>query len=206
MVQWAETGAPHAEEDVSMRQRGMAAGLFAVVLLAACGVESDVTVGPAESSAPTSADAPTSGLGDQFVDPQGTYTITTGSDWTEQTGTIVKEIEVWSVAPPSNGFAANVNVLTQRAPGMDLQQYKDFSARNMGDLTLIHQAMIQGTNGNPLGLFEYSGVMSGRPLHFLAVFDVLNDQAVVATFTTDEGSFADLRPEVEPFLRTLQAT
>jgi hypothetical protein len=89
---------------------------------------------------------------------------------------------------------------------MDLQQYMDLSARNMGELTLIHQEMIEGTNGNPLGMFEYAGTMSGRSLHFLAVFDVLNSQAVVATFTTDEDSFAGLRPAVEPFLRTLQAT
>ncbi len=189
-----------------MRRRRIAAALFGVVLLTACGVESDVTIGPVESSAPTSVDAPTAGLGTQFVDPQGTYTITIGSDWAEQSSTVGEEIEVWSLARSSDRFVANVNVLTQQAPGMDLQQYVDYSAHNMGEMTLIDHQLIDGTNGNPLGLFEYSGLISGQSLHFLAVFDVLNGRAVVATFTTDEVSFAGLRSTVEPFLRTLQAT
>jgi hypothetical protein len=191
-----------------MRLRGMVPAMFGVLLLTACGVESNVTVGPVESSAPTSTDTPTTaGLGGQFVDPQGTYTITIGPDWTaKQPDAVGKEIEVWSVAPPANGFVANVNILTQAAPGMNLQQYVDFSARNMGELTLLDQQMIDGTNGNRLGLFEYSGEISGQALHFLAAFDVLNGHAVVATFATDEDSFAALRPTVEPFLRTLQAT
>jgi hypothetical protein len=189
-----------------MRLRRIAAGLSAALLLAACGVESDVTVGPAATSAPTSAGTPTTNAAGQFVDPQGTYTIAVGDDWTEQPSTVGKEIEVWSVAPPANGFAANVNVLTQQAPGMDLKEYEDFSARNMGELKLIDQQEIDGKNGNRLGMFEYSGVVSGQALHFLATFDVLNGHAVVATFATDESSFAELRSKVEPFLRTLQAT
>jgi hypothetical protein len=48
--------------------------------------------------------------------------------------------------------------------------------------------------------------MSDRPLHFLATFDVHNDEAVVATFTADERTFQGLRPNIEPFLRTLQGT
>ena len=76
----------------------------------------------------------------------------------------------------------------------------------MGELKLIDHQLIDGANGNPLGLIEYSGVLSDRPLHFLSTFDVQNDQAVVATFTTNEASFDELRPNIEPFLRTLQGT
>jgi hypothetical protein len=180
-------------------------GLCGLVLAAGCSARSDVTIAPEDAAAPTSAGTPTGALGDTFVDPQGTYTITIGDDWTPQSGTLVKEIEVWSVAS-SSGFAANVNVLTQSAPGMDLQRYMDVSAQNMGDLKLVDQELIDGTNGNRLGLIEYAGVMSDRPLHFLATFDIQNDQAVVATFTADETAFASLRPTIEPFLRTLQGT
>jgi hypothetical protein len=89
---------------------------------------------------------------------------------------------------------------------MDLPKYMDVSVQGMGELKLIDQQLIDGTNGNRLGLIEYSGVMSNRPLHFLATFDVVNEQAVVATFTTEESAFARQRPSVEPFLRTLQGT
>jgi hypothetical protein len=143
------------------------------------------------------------------MDPQGTYTITVGPDWTEQPSAVVKEVENWVVAPPEDGFAPNVNVLTQAAPGMDLKQYMDFSAKHLGALELIDSSTVRGTNGNTLGLVEYSGVVPtapGRTLHFLATVDVRNGQAVVATFTAPDDSFDLEREDVEPYLLTLNAT
>lgn len=63
-----------------------------------------------------------------------------------------------------------------------------------------------GANGNSIGVLEYSGPMAGQSLHFLAVFDVRNERAVVATFTAREDSFQDLRSTSGPFLQTLRAT
>jgi hypothetical protein len=145
-----------------------------------------------------------------FVDPQRTYTITIASPWAEIPGAFVKEIEAWTIAEPVDGFAANVNVLTQDALDADLATYMGFSVNNLGALELIEHETVKGTNGNDLGLLEYKGAVPGappdRPLHILQTIDVRNGNAVVATLTTDEDDFDIYRSIVEPFLLSLQAT
>ena len=178
---------------------------LALALSAGCGGGTET---PASSSSAASQNTRALGPdGASFTDPQGTYTMTVAARWTVQSGGFVKEVESWAIAPAGEGFAPNVNVLTQSAPGMDLTRYIDFSAQNLGELKLIHKSTIEGTNGNELGLLEYSGVASGldRPLHFLATVDVRNGQAIVATFTAPEVTFGRERPNIEPYLRTLQA-
>jgi hypothetical protein len=182
------------------------------LLASACGDDDAATASRPDQSSdvvPESTIVETD-AGDVYRDPQGTYTITIGSDWTETSGAMVQEIESWAVAPPSDGFADNVNVLTQAAQGLDLEQYMDLSSQNLGGLDLIEQSTIEGTNGNELGLLEYEGVPAGapsdRPLHFLATVAVQDGQAVVATLSASADTFEARRSSVEPFLRTLQAT
>ena len=142
-----------------------------------------------------------------FTDPQGAYTIDIGPEWERMTTTAVKEIEQWAVADVSGGFVSNVNVLTQSAPGMDLQAYLDVSLRNTGGLNVVDSSIVQ-TAGADLGLVEFEGVAPGVTisLHFLAVFGVHDGQAVVATFTANDKEFAELRPTIEAYLRTLVVT
>jgi hypothetical protein len=125
-----------------MRLTVVMVGLCGLMVVAGCGNGSDVTIAPEEAAVPTSAGAPTDALGDVFVDPQGSYTMTIGDDWTPQSGTVAKEIEVWSVPTPSSEVAANVNVLNESALGMDLQQYTDISAKSTGELKLVDQQLI----------------------------------------------------------------
>ncbi|HEX2783862.1 MAG TPA: hypothetical protein VHN36_09775, partial [Ilumatobacteraceae bacterium] len=138
------------------------------------------------------------------------YTITVDDTWTETSGTFVKEVEAWRIGRPLDGFAANVNVLTQDALGKDLQEYMDFSAENMGAFQLIDHQIVEGVGGHELGLLEYTGsVNTGagtRQLHFLATVDVIDGQAVVATLTTDEGGFLAEQAVVEPYLLSLRST
>jgi len=189
--------------------------LVAVVVLslaAGCGDGAPVASGggastPSGHSAESSTTTKSLSAGTPFVDPQNTYTITVGPDWKQQPSAVVKEIENWTVAPSEDGFAPNVNVLTQAAPGMDLAEYMDFSAKHVGGIKLIDSSTVDGTNGNKLGLLEFAGTFgTNRALHSLATVDVRNDQAVVATFTAPEDAFAGERPDVQPYLLTLQAT
>ena len=146
--------------------------------------------------------------GSAYADPDGTYTITVAPGWTERSGTLVKDIEAWIVAPAANGFVANVNVLTHDADGMDLDAYLAFTLQHMGTFTVVAHDVTVGAGGRPLGRIEYAGTPSGstRALHLLATIDVRGTHAVVATLTAEEAAFAGLRPDVEPYLLTLWAT
>jgi hypothetical protein len=78
----------------------------------------------------------------------------------------------------------------------------------MGGFRRVGSSTVRGTNGNELALLEYKGSVEGAStgqLHFLATIAVSDGQAVVATLTTKESSFDELRQEVEPYLLTLQA-
>jgi hypothetical protein len=171
--------------------------------LAGCGGGSDAAAGPSTSAG--AADVPAAAA---FADPEKTYTIMIAKAW-NRAAAPARGIEAWAVAPPKGGFAANVNVLTQDAPGLDLAGYLDASLANMGTAKVVkHETVSQG--GRQLGVLEYTQTLPAggkdRPLHFLATFDVADGHAVVATLTTEEPAFAGLRPTVEPFLRTLRAT
>lgn len=111
--------------------RGVRSRVFLVALAAVYAVEA---VGCGGSNGPLATTAvsesvATSSSGLPFADPQGTYTIAINRDWTDESGLVVAEIEAWRVAPPIDGFAPNVNVLTQVATGMDLGQYICSAAR-----------------------------------------------------------------------------
>jgi hypothetical protein len=144
-----------------------------------------------------------------FVDPQGSYEIEVDPDWEASHGTMVAEVEAWLVAEPSDGFAPNVNVLTQAVPGMDLDGYLDLSVAQapamLQDFELVRRDVVEGA-ANELGVMEYTGTQGGRPLHFLATVAVGDGTAIVATFTVPPEAFDDLRCEVEPFLLTLRAS
>ena len=99
----------------------------ASLLLAACGSGSSAGTGLAGADPTTGETVAAEVDGKAFVDPQGTYLISIGSDWVEQPGAFVKEVEAWVIAEPADGFAPNVNVLTQDAPGMSVAEYLDFS-------------------------------------------------------------------------------
>jgi hypothetical protein len=182
-------------------QVGLRCWLLAGVAALAAGCSSDASSGRADSGQTTVGEAAT---GVTFDDPQGTYTMRIDPSWVAQPGVVVKEVEDWTVGPTTNGFAPNVNVLTQDAPGLDLAGYMKFGREHMGALKLIDSKIVNGANGNELGLLEYSAPASMGKLHFLATMAVTNGQAVVATLSAEEDQFAALRDATEPYLLTLQ--
>ena len=165
------------------------------------------TTSTTERTSTTSAGPLVSGA-TTFVDPQGTYSIDISPTWTEQSGTVVSEVEAWLIGLGDTQFQDNVNVLTQETQGRDLQEYLDFSTASMGDMELISETIVTGTAGNELALLEYSGVLPGAPipLHALATVSVDDGTAIIATLTTTLDTFEEARAEAERYLLTLQQT
>ncbi|MCI0582724.1 MAG: DUF1795 domain-containing protein [Chloroflexi bacterium] len=162
---------------------------------------------PSEPPSPTSSPLPSGEIGSVFVDPEGGYVIEIDPAWTAApAGIVVEGIEFWFVAPVEDGFAPNVNVLTQTSGGMSLTAYLELSLQNapafVGDFELISSKEIEGAHVR-LGRLDYMGVVGGRSLHFLAVVALDDTTAYVATLTTPSESFKRLQRVVEPFLLTL---
>jgi hypothetical protein len=175
----------------------------ALVTITACAKEAppetlDATTTSSESSA--------GHVGELFQDPQSTYTMEIDPSWTKAPGTLVEEIEVWKVGRSVDGFTPNVNVLTQQAPNLDLEEYVELS-RDSADgagFDLVEVTIVEGANGQPLGVMEYTGRQGAHELHWLGVFALKDDRAVVATLTAPPDTFDELVIDVRPLLLTLE--
>ena len=146
-------------------------------------------------------------IGTTYNDPEGAYTIQVDPAWQIQVGAVVQGVEVWFIGPVEGDFRPNLNVLTQAAPGMSLADYTTASVANapalIADFKVVSESQIDAS-GASLEVLEYTGTAQGRQLHFLAVFGLRSDRAIVATLTTGFATFASWRPTIEPFLRTLR--
>lgn len=179
-----------------------AAMALALLAVPACGGDDDDDAAGATST--TAAPEPVEG--EAFSDPQGSYTLTVPPGWKAQPGTMVAEIELWTVGEPVDSFAPNVNVLTQAAPGLNLEQYLDASVKSLQEAKgkVTEQKVVTGAAGQQLGVMRYT-TEEQESLKFLGVFSVKDGRAVAATFTATAGRFDTALPEVEPYLLTLQA-
>lgn len=204
----------------------LAASLVAV--LSACGVSdggSDAgttttkaeatTTAPDSKSTTTEPDDTTSTEveqptdGDTFRSEDGQFVMDIGADWEPSASQSTGGVELWYLGGSSGSFGANVNVLSQKTPGMDMQEYLDKSLPGIDNLLddgeVIDNRVIEGTEGQELGILEYAGTLQGQDLHFLAVATPVEDGVALATFTATDDQFDDLRDSVEPYLRTLRA-
>ncbi len=186
-------------------------GLLAVVT-SGCGGDDSSQRSSSTSGAPLAeldATGRRARAGERYEDPQGAYTMTIGDTWQSKTSQGTPETEYWLVAPAENNFAANVNVITQSVPGVDLERYLDISLKQVGTFDVVRNEVVQGRTGNDLGVLEFIGTQPAltgdKVLHFLAYVSMKRGQAVVATLTSLDGSFPDRRDEIEPYLQTLQA-
>jgi len=132
-------------------------------------------------------------------------------DWTANHGILTADTEFWVVAEIEDAFAPNVNAITQLVDtGLSLEEYLEGSIANAGffmaDFHLVHSEIVDAASGQQLALMEYEGDAGQGFLHFLAVFVVAGNQAVVMTLTTPPETFEEIRESVEPYLLTLRAT
>ena len=202
---------------MALRRCRVVALTLLLALGAACG-DDDSNDNASKGSDTEAAGATTSSIaevgapenGELFSDPQGAYDLRIDPDWEANHGSFVAEVEVWFVGEPEDGFAPNVNVLTQQVGDADLTAYLDLSIdgaeQAIEDFRLVSREQRVGDRGDDLGVLDYYGSQDGRQFRFLQVIAVDSGQAIVATLTVPEGDFAGFRGEVEPYLLTLHAT
>ena len=138
------------------------------------------------------------------------YDITFDPSWVANHGSLAAEIELWVVGPIADGFAPNVNVLTQLVPELDIDGYIEVSAdsspRFISNFELIDSGIVEGSSGQMLGFMEYLGALGGPLVHALAVFVLADGIAVIATLVALPDDFDELRETIEPLLLTLRRT
>jgi hypothetical protein len=184
----------------------------AALLVAGCGgSDSDgaSTSGAVTSTAPASttptAPAPTGAT--TFTDPAGVYRVDVADSWREAT---IDQPKAWIVAEVADGFAPNVNVVTEKPPssiGLDdyLKLSVDKAPQIIQDFTLESNETITLTSGDQGGRLVYTGRSGASPtLKFLAIVALRDGRAAVATFTAPPGRFDALAADAEPYLRTLE--
>src|SRR5437773_4425922 len=126
-------------------------------------------------------------IGTTYNDPEGAYAIQVDPAWEIQVGAVAQGVEIWFLGPAEGDFRPNLNVLTQSAPGMSLADYTVASIANapslIADFKVVSEAQ-SAASGGSLEVLEYTGTAQGRQLHFLAVFGVRSNRAIVATLAT----------------------
>ena len=139
------------------------------------------------------------------------YRLTVPESWEPRHGALAQGIEVWLTHEAADGFAPNVNVLTQAVGNMTLDEYTEASIANapafIQDFELGDSRTVTGPAGE-LAVVEYSGKAGGaqNPLRFLAVWALHDGNAIVTTFTTLAENFEAQSEDVLPYLLTLEPT
>lgn len=142
-----------------------------------------------------------------FADPEGEYTIEVNPDWVASHGAIAAGIELWFINDGTDGFAENLNLLTQNVGELTLEEYLELSADSIAELlqdgAVLEQGIVPGLQGQDLGVLLYEGAAGQGLGTFLAVFGVEDGTAVVATFVALPDEFDELVTEVEDYMFTL---
>ncbi len=144
-----------------------------------------------------------------FFDPEGEYSIEINPEWAASHGSIAAGIELWYINDGTDGFAENLNLLTQQVGDVGLEEYLELSADSISvllqDGAVLDQAIVPGSLGQDLGVLLYEGAVGNQVGTFLAVFAVEDGTAVIATFVALPDEFDDLVLEVEEYMFTLVA-
>ena len=131
-----------------------------------------------------------------WKDPEYGFTLVPPPGWTlSDTATA----QVSMSAPESqNGFAANINVMVQSAPGVTLDQYAEKSLeqahRYKGKLQSQKDVEAHGRKGRQLHL---TATVKDRQLEILSTFYIINNRVYLITATASPDSFKDYLPVFE---------
>ena len=87
--------------------------------------------------------------------------------------------------PASEGFAPNVNVQVQQYPNI-LKEYSDLSIKQFKQANL---KILRNKQTKTYVIFEYSGIMQGRKLHWYAVAYKKGDNVFLITATSTESQW-----------------
>jgi hypothetical protein len=150
----------------------------------------------------------------RFRDPQGAYSLEVDPQWQVPTSTAGANIETWYTQTGTADFRDNVTIVAQPVGEVDLDQYlqlvidqapksvDNFKLREFRVVTIPTDA--KATVPKSLGVVAYEGRKGDKTFGFFFVASVENGKAVVATLTTDQDRFDDVKAEVAPYLMTLR--
>ena len=197
---------PHA---ATRAARAAGAVLTAVLLLLVSGcapsTDDPASTATAEASAEPVAQEPAP-EGEGFNDPGGRYTMTVPATWQADHEAIGGSIEVWYIAKPEDGFAPNVNVLTEDIRGMSVEDYTQLSIANgprlLPGFELLKTDVVTGPGGHDLMTMSYTD----GEAKYLGVIGMGADGAVVATLTSTPERYLSIVEESYPYLLTLLPT
>ncbi|MVN88385.1 DUF1795 domain-containing protein [Deinococcus sp. HMF7620] len=137
-----------------------------------------------------------------YKDASGTFSATAPSGWKQ--GTYPGTAVVFA-APPSNGFAPNINVIVQTVPaGTTQAAYHKLSVAQIGQLITDGKVLgnktvsVGGLNGNQVA---YTGRQGQYKLYFISTYAVKGTKAYVITATTLQGQETKLSPVNVAFVK-----
>lgn len=158
----------------------------------------------AEGDGPLDEAELTSGPGELFADPGGLYRIRVDPAW-EATAAPVLQAEGFLIPGTAR---ANLALVTAPEPTTDPGTYIRAASDRLSALDptteIVATDTVTSEAGSELVSIEYTQSSGGRELHFLVLAEVGGGQSAAVTFTALESEFAEVRPEVEPFMRTLE--
>ncbi len=150
----------------------------------------------------------------RFRDPQGAYSLEVDPLWHVPTSTAGANVETWYTQTGTADFRDNVTIVAQPVGEVDLDQYlqlvidqapksvDDFKLREFRVVTIPTESKTEVPKS--LGVVAYEGRKGDQAYGFFFVASVEDGKAVVATLTTDQDRFDDVRAKVAPYLMTLR--
>jgi hypothetical protein len=150
----------------------------------------------------------------RYDDPQGAYVVEIDPDWRVLPSSN-PEVESWYTGTGNAEFNDNVIIATQEIGDVDLDQYLqlviDEAPKSVEDFAL-REFRVVTTEADPdsdeaptqLGVVAYEGRRGDETFGFFFVASVEDGSAVVATLTSAQDRFDDVRADVEPYLMTLR--
>ena len=150
----------------------------------------------------------------RFRDPQGAYSLEVDPQWHVPTSTAGANVETWYTQTGTADFRDNVTIVAQPVGEVDLDQYlqlvidqapksvDNFKLREFRVVTIPTDA--KATVPKSLGVVAYEGRKDDQAYGFFFVASVEDGKAVVATLTTDQDRFDEVRAKVAPYLMTLR--
>ncbi len=150
----------------------------------------------------------------RFRDPQGAYSLEVDPQWQAPTSAAGANVETWYTQTGTADFRDNVTIVAQPVGEIDLDQYLQlvidqapksvdgFKLREFRVVTIPTEAKTEVPKS--LGVVAYEGRKGDQAYGFFFVASVEDGKAVVATLTTDQDRFDEVRAKIAPYLMTIR--
>jgi hypothetical protein len=199
------------------RRAVLIVSLVAILVLGAIGASLLLLTGngdDSDGSGETPAATGQLAAATRYRDPQGAYSLEVDPQWRVPTSTAGGNVETWYTQTGTADFRDNVTIVAQPVGEVDLDQYlqlvidqapksvNDFKLREFRVVTIPTESKTKVPKS--LGVVAYEGRKGDQTYGFFFVASVEDGDAVVATLTTDQDRFNDVRAKVAPYLMTLR--